>query len=622
EWADRYAYLSPENSAEPGKWQTLGYQKGMMNAVTDPRNEKVTFKKSARVGYTKIIDHAIGFYADQEPSPMMVVQPTLDDAKGYSTDEVIPMVRDTPVLKAIEVSEKEKGSGVTQLKRKFTNGASLILVGANSARGFRRVTIRALFFDEVDGYPVEGAGAEGDQIKLGIKRTETFWNRRIILGSTPTVKGASKIDKNFQLSDKRYFAPPCPHCKERNIWKFSPSKDYGEPIECPDGIKIAYMKWPKGKPEEAHFICGHCGCEMHEEDKAWMIDHGRAMEDDGWVATAPFKGHAGLHIWAAYSLFPNAAWSKLAAEFLESKSDPQALQVFVNTVLGEVWEDRGERVDGEGLIKRRENYGLVCPRDVVTITAGVDIQGNRIEVERVGWGLNGESWGLEKTVLYGDPTGPLIWDELDELLATRIQHEGGFELPIAATCVDANYLTQTVTQYCSQRFGRRIWAIRGIGGAGKPIWPKKASKTKGKLTVFNVGTDAAKELVYSRLRMPDFGPGYSHFNMSYDEDHFKQLTSEEVKIKYFKGQQVRYWDLKEGHKRNEALDIRVYATAALEALKVGGFNLKRRKKEINARTDKNGPVVDVVRQEEEHEPVMVPVAKKKKRSRRRVRRSR
>lgn len=585
EWADKYAYLSPENSAEPGKWQTIGYQRGIMNAITDKRVETVSMMKSARVGYTKIIDHTIGYYAHQDPSPMMSVQPTIEDAKGYSTDEVVPMIRDTPALSALAISEKERGSGVTQLRRKFRNGASLLLVGANSPRGFRRVTVRVVLFDEVDGYPVEGAGNEGDQIRLGIKRTETFWNRKIIIGSTPTIKGASRIARSFANSDKRYFAVPCPHCHGRNILKFSEATDFGMPIAPPDDIKIAYMRWPKDKPELAYFDCGHCGTEIHEEHKAWMIEEATRFENDGWVATAQFKGHAGFHIWSAYSLFPNARWGVLASEFLEIKkaNDNQALQVYINTVLGELWEPRGERVDDAALLARREDYGSVAPADGVVATAGVDVQGNRLEAEKVVWGLNGESWGMGKVVIYGDPTGADVWQQLDDYLSEPIQHELGFDLPVMAACIDSNYLTQTVCAWCQQRWGRRWWAIKGMGGQGRAIWPKKVSKTKGKLNQFIIGVDAAKELIYSRLRLPDPGAGYCHFNMEYDAEHFDQLTAEEVKVAYSKGLPIRTWELKPGKLRNEGLDIRVYALAALEGLRLMGLSMSKRKASMQRR---------------------------------------
>jgi len=575
EWAEKKAYLSSESSAEPGKWRSIPYQVGIMDAISDKDIERCTFMKSARVGFTAILKHAIGYYAEQDPSPMLLAQPTIDDAKGFSVEEIGPMIRDTPALAKIALSENDPGSGVTQLKKRFKNGASLGLIGANSARGFRRVTIRVMMFDEVDGYPAT-AGDEGDQIKLGIKRTETFWNRKIIIGSTPTIKGASRVAAHFEASDKRFYVVHCPQCDGRLILKWSNKSDYGVPIELPSGVKYATMGWEKGEPETAHMVCGHSGCIIEEEHKVSMVAGG------AWVATRSSPGHAGFHIWAGYSLFPNASWPNLVREFTEimERKDWLGLQVFVNTVLGEAWESRGDRIEGSALFNRREDYGDVAPAQTVAVTAGVDIQGDRIEIERVAWAPTYESWGLGKTIIYGDPTGTAIWDALHENLMKPTQHELGHEMSLLAAAIDSGYLTNTVTAWCSERWGRRWWAIKGQSGSGRPIWPKKASKTKDKFPQFIIGVDEAKELTYGRLRLDEPGPGYCHFNKSYDEDHFEQMAAEEVVVEYERGQPIRKWQLRPGRKRNEGLDIRVYALAAFESAKIMGFNPTKRQERM------------------------------------------
>lgn len=581
EWADKFAYLSPENSAEPGKWTSMGYQRGIMDAITDPKVEEVSVMKSARVGYTKIIDHAIGYYAHQDPSPMLAVQPSIQDAKDYGTDEIEPMIRDTPVLS--EVYAKGRDSGNTQLKKKFTNGAGLLLVGANSPRGFRRVTVRVVVFDEIDGYPVKGAGHEGDPIKLGTKRTETFWNRKIIKGSTPLVRGASRIDREYERSDRRVYAVPCPHCGGHLVLRFSEKSSLK--ITLPDGLAWALMRWPKGEPERAYFVCGHCARDIEEEHKAFMVENGV------WVATAPFRGRAGFHIWAAYSLFPNARWGKLATEFSELRADrdTQGLQVFVNTVLGETWEDEGQRISDKELSERREDYEG-APRDVVVVTAGVDVQGNRLEVERVGWCADNQSYGLGVTVIHGDPTGADVWAALDDLLNEPVPHELGFPVRVSAVAVDSNYLTQTVQSWCSERWGRRVWAVRGVPGRGKPIWPKRPGKrSKTNLPFFNVGADSAKDTIYARLNnLEPNTPGYCHFNMTYDDDYFDQLTAEEAIDGFAKGMPTREWRLRPGKRRNEALDIRVYALAALEGLRTMGFRLREAARRLQAKATELG----------------------------------
>src|SRR6185369_15635091 len=368
QWAEEFAYLSPETSAKHGKFHAFAYQKGIMDAVSDPSVEMVTVMKSARIGYTKILDNIAGFYIHQEPCPVLVVQPRVEDAEDYSRTEIAPMLRDTPALAEIAGDLKAKDSNQRVLKRLFRNGASISFVGANSPGGFRRITARIVAFDEVDGYPPQGAGLEGDQIMLGIKRSESFWNRKIILGSTPTIKGISRIEKAWNESDQRRYLVPCPHCGEKQalVW---------------GGIT-----WEAGKPETAHYVCQLNGCIIDEADKPQMVARGE------WQAEKPFKGHAGFHIWAGYSLFPNAAWRFLVEEFLRVKDDPSQLKTFVNLVLGETWEDDAEKVDGHALMERVEDWGDKAPDKVLVINCGVDVQDDRLEVERVGWGPDEESW--------------------------------------------------------------------------------------------------------------------------------------------------------------------------------------------------------------------------------------
>ena len=322
QWAERFAHLSPETSAQTGKFHAFAYQTGIMDSVTDPSVHTITVKKSARVGYTKIIDHIAGYYVHQDPSPVFIVQPRIEDAEDYMESEIEPMIRDTPVLAELAGAAKAKDSKQTKKKRSFRNGASIRVVGANSPGGFRRITARIIVLDEVNGYPVRGAGTEGDQVKLAAKRGESFWNRKLILGSTPTVKGASRITRSWENSDQRFFEVPCPHCGEYQVL------EWGGPT-VPHGLK-----WRKDEttgealPETAHFVCRHNGCIIEEIDKPSMVEQGK------WRATKPFTGHAGFHIWAGYSLFPNAAWHHLVREWLDVKDDPLGRQTFINLVLG------------------------------------------------------------------------------------------------------------------------------------------------------------------------------------------------------------------------------------------------------------------------------------------------
>ncbi|WP_454844016.1 phage terminase large subunit family protein [Pseudomonas gorinensis] len=575
QWAAKYAVLSRETSAQTGRFHAFPYQIGIMDAITDPTVEMVTVQKSARVGYTKILDHVAGYYIHQDPSPILVVQPRVEDAEDYSVTEIEPMLRDTPVLAEIVGDPKKKDARQKINKRIFRNGASISFVGANSPGGFRRITARIVKFDEVDGYPVMGAGKEGDQIKLGIKRTESFWNRKIILGSTPTVKGESRIEKSYANSDQRKYYVPCPHCGEYQVLEWGgPDTPYG-------------MKWDKdengvGLPDSVFYACKVTGCVIREDDKEDMVERGE------WRATKPFKGHAGFHIWAAYSLFVNASWRNLVAEWLEVKDDPLMRQTFVNLVLGETYEDRGDRaLQEDRLAARCEVWGAEVPDGVAVVTVGVDTQGDRFECEVVGWGLNEESWSIDFEVIQGDLETPDPWNRLDAYLRRIWFRADGRGFEVMAVCHDSGgHHTQKVYEFAKARLGRRVWAVKGesaVGGKRSPVWPTKTPSRRNKSSFRPVilGVNAAKDSVRSRLHLVEPGAGYMHFPVSRDINYFAQLTAERSVRKTSGGQHYRVWELPNG-RANEALDCRVYAYAALCGLMHMGLKLNKRAEEVNA----------------------------------------
>src|SRR5471032_2770467 len=581
QWANTYAVLSKETSAQTGRFRSFGYQDGMMDAITDPLVTQVSVMKSARVGYTKILDHVVGYYLQHDPSPILVVQPRVEDAEDYSKTEIAPMLRDTPVLAAIAGNSKAKDSNQTILKKQFLNGSNLTLVGANSPGGFRRITCRVILFDEVDGYPSGGAGTEGDQIALGIKRSETFWNRKIVLGSTPTVKGISRIEKAYGESDQRKYNVPCPHCGEFQVLEWgSPDTPYG-------------MKWDKdengvGIPDSVFYVCKASGCVIRESDKDEMVARGE------WRATKPFTGHAGFHIWAAYSLFVNAAWHKLVAEWLEVKDDPLMRQTFDNLVLGETYEDRGDRaLQEERLAARCEVWPAEVPDGVAVVTVGVDTQNDRFECEVVGWGMNEESWSIDFEIIAGDMETPDIWDRLDAYLKRIWYRADGRGFEVMAVCHDSGgHHSQKVYDFAKARIGRRVWAIRGesaVGGKRSPVWPTKipSKRNKSSFRPVIIGVNAAKDSIRSRLHLTQSGPGYMHFPTDRDINYFAQMTSERSVRKTSGGQHYRVWELPPG-RANEALDCRVYAYAALCGLMHMGLKLNKRAEEVGASI---GPVL-------------------------------
>lgn len=571
EWANKYAVLSKETSAQTGRFRSFAYQDGMMDAITDPAVTQVSVMKSARVGYTKILDHVVGYYLAHDPSPILIVQPRVEDAEDYSKTEIAPMLRDTPVLAEICGDPKAKDSNQTILKKTFSNGANLTLVGANSPGGFRRITCRIILFDEVDGYPSGGAGVEGDQIALGIKRSETFWNRKIALGSTPTVKGTSRIEKAYEESDQRRYYVPCPHCGEFQVL------EWGGP-ETPYGIKWDKDENGEGIPESAYYVCRHNGCVIHHNEKSGMVKRGE------WHATKPFKGHAGFHIWAGYSLFPNAAWKYLVAEWLRVKNDPLMRQTFINLVLGEPYEDRGEKALSEKrLLERCEVYAAEVPDGVAVLTAGIDTQDGRFEIEVTGWGRNEESWSIAFDVIEGDLETNEPWQRLDAYLKQVWRRADGRGFTIMAACMDSGgHHTQKVYEFAKERLGRRIWAIKGEsarGGKRSPVWPTKkpTSKSKASFKPIIIGVNAAKDTIRGRLHIDPPAPGepaasYMHFPADRDLNYFSQLLAERSVLKVSGGQRYRVWEQLPG-RANEALDCRVYSYAALCGLFYLGLKL-------------------------------------------------
>jgi len=549
EWADEYAYLSAESSAEGGRWHTLPYQKAIMDAITDPNIEQVTVMKSARVGYSKILNHIIAYHIHQDPCGIMVVQPTIEDAAGYSKEEIAPMIRDTKVLTNLVSDAKTRDSNNTILQKQFPGGI-LSLVGANSARGFRRVSRRIVLFDETDGYPAS-AGTEGDQIKLGIARTQYFWNRKIVAGSTPTIKDFSRIERLFEQSDQRRYYVPCCHCNHMQY------------------LKWPNMRWENDDPSTASYACEECGALIPHSKKRWMVERGE------WRSTQPSNGrHVGFHIWAAYSYSPNAEWSNLVEEFLLSKNDPEQLKTWINTTLGECWEDEyASKVGAEGLMERAANEKYekgVPPKEVFMLSLGCDVQDDRLSMSIWGIGRNEEMFLVDRKIIYGSPARADLWKQMDEVLMGKYENEDGYELKIDSAAIDTGgHFTHEVYQYVRERSQLGLIGIKGMGQKGKPPIGKptkvdinfSGKALKKGVQLFPVGVDTIKTTLHNRLKDAELGDGYIHFYPTITTDYFEELTAERQVLRYKHGYQERVW-VKKSNARNEALDEMVYAYAA------------------------------------------------------------
>lgn len=537
-----------------------------MDALTDINTRMVVMMSSAQVGKTEILNNCVAYHVAQDPSPILVVQPTLEMAQTWSKDRLAPMLRDTPCLANSVQDPRSRDSGNTTLHKIFPGG-HITVAGANSPSGLASRPIRIVLCDEVDRYPVS-AGSEGDPVLLARKRSATFWNRRVALFSTPTVKDNSRIEAAFNESDKRYYFLQCHHCKE---WQT---------------LKWANVRWDENAPETAHYVCESCGSIWHDADRVRAIRHGR------WCATQPFNGVAGFHLSGLYS--PWTPLEQAVREFLEAKKQPATLRVWVNTYLGEPWEEQGEQVDDYAIAERREPFGDTLPMDVVLLTAGVDVQDDRLEVEIVGWGRDDESWSIDYRTVYGDPSSPVVWQDMDSILNQQFEREDGSLMVVRATCVDSGgHHTNSVYNYVRPREGKRIFAIKGVGGEGKPLVGKPGRNNIGKIKLFPIGVDTAKDVLFSRMRIAEPGPGYMHFPLSRSDEYFRQLTAEKLVTRYHKGFARREWV--KIRARNEALDVRVYAMAAL-----GILNLN-----INALADRV-----MMKHENPPEPKQSPPAKR------------
>lgn len=552
QWADAERRLSSESSAEPGPWDTnrAPYLRDIMDAINDPGIRKIVVKKAAQVGWTETINNYVAYYIARDPAPMLVIQPTLEMAQAWSKDRLAPMIRDTPALRGKVKDAKTRDADNTILHKSF-NGGHLTVVGANSPSSLASRPIRIVLADEVDRYPVS-AGTEGDPLTLAAKRQITFWNAKTVLGSTATVKNASVIDREWLASDQRKFFVPCPDCGHEQDLRWE---------------QVHWDKTGEGDnkvhhPETAHYVCEECGSLW---DDVTRID---AITKGSWRATKPeVVGIAGFLIPGFLS-----SWLTLegiAREFLSARHDPALLQVFINTVIGDVWEEAGETVDASSFIGRREVYDHeTLPPEIQAITAGVDTQDDRLEVQLVAWGEGEESWPFAYEVIRGDPAQKEIWGKLDDLLLRSFRTEDGLVHRIKAACIDSGgHHSAAVLSFCRTRRARRIFATKGQSGA-RMIWPKNVSKAKNSEQVFMIGVDTAKEAIYGRLKIKKPGKGFVHFPHieEFDQEYFNQLTAESVVTRHREGRPYRVWVAR--RPRNEALDTFVLALAALRSTKL------------------------------------------------------
>jgi phage terminase large subunit GpA-like protein len=555
QWADQHRMLSGKASAEPGPWRTnrTPYLKEVMDCLsTTSPLQRVVLMAASQLGKTEAGSNWLGYVIAHAPGPMLMVQPTVDMAKRLSKQRLESLITETPCLAEKVAPARSRDSGNTMFSKEYPGGI-MILTGANSATGLRSTPCRYIFLDEVDAFPADVDG-EGDPVTLAERRSTTFSRRKIFMTSTPTVKDFSRIEAEFLLSDQRRYFVPCPHCGTKQ-W-----------------LQWSKLKWKDNDPSTVMYECEACKERFAESHKTHILAAGE------WQATAPGDGKtAGFHLSSLYSPLGWKSWEEVVEDFLRSKSDAPRLKTWVNTVLGETWEeDYASKVSADGLMARCEHYepGML-PEGALALTIGIDVQDNRLAVSVWAWGREEEGWLIDHQEIYGDPSQPELWKQLDEVVLKEWEHCSGGKLrPDVICCDSGGHFTSEVYQYARERGRQGVVAIKGASQRAKlPI--SKPSKVdvnyKGKtlkrgLLLYSVGTDTIKTTLFGRLKHNEAGAGYLHFHMNVNSVYFEQLTAEKQVLRYNRsGFPIREW-VKKANARNESLDCLVYAFAGLNLM--------------------------------------------------------
>ena len=556
QWADEKRILSRKTSAESGRWRTskAPYQREIMNAISDLSIQKVVVMSAAQIGKTDgFILNPIGYFMDYDPAPILVMQPDLGMGESFSKDRLTPMLRDTPALRD-KVNDKTRNSGNTILHKEFPGG-HITIVGANSPSGLRSRPIRILLADEIDGYPAT-AGKDGDPLLLASKRLTTFWNKKEVFISTPTVKGISRIEIEFDNSTQEIWHVPCPSCGEFQ------ELEWGQ------------VGFDKNNLDDIRYTCLKCGAT--DSEIAWKEHYIKGV----FIPRFPDRRVRGFYLNGLASLL--VEWKEIVEKFLvaneeKKKGNIELLKAWTNTEMGQTWEEEGSEIEHDGLYRRREKYNCEVPNEVLYLTAGVDTQDDRFEIEIVGWGYERESWGIKYQIIYGDLKQQRIWDELSAFLSQTFTRADGTKLKLLRTCVDTGgHFFNQVCKFCKPLYPS-VLPIRGRGGFDVPYIPRPSKNNRVQTYMWTLGVDTGKALIYQSLAVEDEGANYCHFpkdkGTGYTEDYFKGLTAERMVMTYKRGKAQYIWKLKEGGtKRNEPLDCRNYAQAALE---IAGVALKK-----------------------------------------------
>lgn len=563
EYAERSVKI-PVGNAVPGpmRFDNAPYQREPLDMTVDPRCNRITLMWGAQVGKTQTALCAQAYRIEHSPASQIMMQPSQGDLTTWLETKFNPLVDANSSLQD-RIATPRARDGVNNQRMKSYPGGFIMFSWSGSPKTMRGRSAPFIVCDETDGYD---RTHEGHPVGLLWQRAATFGDQRLLMEiSTPTIKGASWIESAFEQGDQRRFHVPCPHC------------DHSQ------SLKWANVTWTKSDdgehlPDTAGYACESCGTVWNDGERISAIRAGQ------WVAARPFRGHASYHLNELYSCFRRL--SDVVQSFLDKKAGND-LQTFVNVSLAETWEEEGDQVDATGLMERVEKYPAPVPQGAAVLTAGIDMQQDRLEVEVVGWGLGEESWSVDHRVLWGDPMQGDVWQDLDDLLGETYLHQSGAQLPVSAAAIDTGGtagMTQAAYEYARGKLGRRLFAIKGVGGWGRPIVSAPSRKRSGRrarpVDLFSVGVDEAKVVVQRRLGLETPGPGFCHFPEDRDPEYFQQLTAERLQTRMVKGFAVREWH--KTRERNEALDCRVYALAAL---KITNPNIKRLSDRLSSPVD-------------------------------------
>lgn len=551
-WAEENVYISLGN-ARPGmiSFSDMPYQREIIDASVQKDCYRISLECAAQIGKTICALCMMGYYVDFSPRSQIVMMPTEDDSKIWSETKFIPLLLDNKRLLDLisKPYEKKLGKTSTAQLRSFPGGW-LMFAWAGSANTARSRSAPVIICDEVDAYEYL---AEGHPVDLVSQRSVTFGRQKLLVElSTPTVEGSSRIETSFEEGDQRKFHVTCPRCKVEQ------TLEWGD-----ETVKWDTEKTGELIPESARYVCA-CGKEFDDNERRALVRHPSSR----WIAgKKKFRGHASFQLNALYS--PMRSLSEIIQTYI-SMDKQKSLQTFFNTCLGLPWNTVGEKTDSNMLYARRENY-VTVPEQVKALTAGIDVQGNRVEIEVAGWGDAEESWCIDYATIYGDPTTKKLWDALDEYLQKTWEKEDGGEIGIIGGAIDTGYNTQYVYEYVLGRLKSRkkpsLFAIKGVGGFEREPFTltNRNKSSKGRRPpLWSIGVDIIKMVITRKLNIEKHGTSFCHFSMDRDIDYFNQLTAEQLVTKIVKGFPKRQWE--KIFEFNEAFDCRIYAYSAYKII--------------------------------------------------------